>query len=94
MAVVNREAPVLDPAIAVDLDGVDGGHAPQLVLVVGQHLALQNEVAHVDEGPPDHAPPAPHHPPLVYHSRRRHPQIRLSPFLLAQPQFSKWRALD
>lgn len=87
MSVVHLEPPVLDPAVAVDVEGLDGELAAaaaaaaaglilvlRLALVVGQQPRLQHEVAHVDEGPPDLTPPVADHPPLVHHprGRRRH----------------------
>ena len=74
MALVHLEAPVLDPAVAVDEEGLDGelGHLVlRLALEVGQQPGLQHEVAHVDEGAPDLAAAVPDHPPLVDHRRRR-----------------------
>ena len=90
MSVVHLEAPVLDPAVAVDGEGLDGELPPDLVglvlrlaLVVGQHPRLQHEVAGVDEGPADLAPTVTDHPPLVHHRRgRRHPAPPSDPFPL------------
>lgn len=84
MSMVHLEPPVLDPAVAIDVKGLDGELSPDLVglvlrlaLVVGQHPWLQHEVAGVDEGPTDLAPTVTDHPPLVYHrrgrGRRHHP---------------------
>lgn len=83
MSVVHLEPPVLDSAVAIDGEGLDGELPPDLVslvlrlaLVVGQHPRLQHEVAGVDEGPADLAPTVTDHPPLVHHRRgrgRRHP---------------------
>lgn len=73
MAVVHLEAPVLDPAVAVDverLDGELGRLVLRLALEVGQQPGLQHEVAHVDEGAPDLAAAVSDHPPLVDHCRR------------------------
>jgi hypothetical protein len=78
MAMVHLEAPVLDPAVAVDAEGLYGelGHLVlRLALEVGQQPGLQHEVAHVDEGPPDLAAAVPDHPPLVDHGRRRRRHI-------------------
>lgn len=88
VSVVHLEPPVLDPAVAVDGEGLDGELPPDLVglvlrlaLVVGQHPRLQHEVAGVDEGPADLAPTVTDHPPLVHHRRgRRHPAPPSDPF--------------
>lgn len=74
MAVVHLEAPVLDPAVTVDVEGLNAepGHLVLgFALVVGQQLGLQHEVAHVDEGRTarsrgDHTGPSnPHRPPTT-----------------------------
>jgi hypothetical protein len=51
---------------------------PGLLLVVGEKLVVEDEVAHVEEGPPDLPPPVPHQPPLVPHRGRggRRPRPR------------------
>jgi hypothetical protein len=58
MAMVHAEAPVLDPAVAIDVEGVDGGLG-HLVLkltlevrttAAGRVSRLHHEVAPVDEG--------------------------------------------
>lgn len=52
MAMVHLEAPVLNPAVAIDVKGLNGelGHLVLgLAFVVGQQPGLQHEVAHVDE---------------------------------------------
>lgn len=84
MSMVHLEPPVLDPAVAIDGEGLDGELPPDLVglvlrlaLVVGQHPWLQHEVSGVDEGAADLAPTVTDHPPLVHHrggrGRRHHP---------------------
>jgi len=84
MSMVHLEPPVLDPAVAIDGEGLDGELSPDLVglvlrlaLVVGQHPWLEHEVAGVDEGAADLAPTVTDHPPLVHHrggrGRRHHP---------------------
>lgn len=90
---VHLEPPVLDPAVAIDGEGLDGELSPDLVglvlrlaLVVGQHPWLQHEVAGVDEGAADFAPTVTDHPPLVHHrggrGRRHHPpSLRSLPLL-------------
>jgi hypothetical protein len=77
---VHIKPPVLDPAVSVDVEGLDGELAAaglvlvlRLALIVGQQPRLQHEVTHVDEGAADLAAPVADHPPLVHHPRgRRH----------------------
>ena len=49
---------------------------PGLLLVVREQLVVEDEVAHVEEGPPDLPPPVPHEPALVAHRGRRRPRPR------------------
>lgn len=74
MAMVHLEAPVLDPAVAIDVEGLDGelGHLVLgLALEIRQQPGLQHKVAHVDKGAADLAAAMPDHPPLIDHGRRR-----------------------
>lgn len=71
---VHLEAPVLDPAVTIDVEGLDGelGHLVLgLTLEIREKAGLQHKVAHVDEGAADLAATVPDHPPLIDHGRRR-----------------------